>query len=121
MELLPVLDPGFLSMGFSVPFLLGLIGSFHCAGMCGPLALALPSPHAGRAGFLLSRLAYNLGRVITYCSLGLIAGVLGRTFLLAGLQRALSITAGVLLLVGLFSARRIALSGPLTTLVSRLK
>ena len=40
-------------------FLLGFAGSAHCAGMCGPLALALPPTGNTRALFLAGRLAYN--------------------------------------------------------------
>jgi sulfite exporter TauE/SafE len=102
-------------------FMLGLVGSLHCAGMCGPLALALPQG-AQRAGtFLAGRVAYNLGRIITYCGLGLMFGLLGKTLLLAGVQRGLSIGLGVALLVGLFASRKIALWRPVTALVDRVK
>ena len=57
-------------MDYWTAFILGLAGSLHCAAMCGPLALALPSPAASQAGFVFSRVAYNLGRLVTYCLLG---------------------------------------------------
>lgn len=44
-------------------FILGLAGSMHCAGMCGPLALALPHPGRGMAGFVAGRLFYQVGRI----------------------------------------------------------
>ena len=102
-------------------FMLGLVGSLHCAGMCGPLALALP--HAGNrpASFFAGRVAYNLGRIVTYCVLGLIFGLIGKTFLLAGIQRWLSIALGVALLVGLLTSRKLALWRPITALVDRVK
>lgn len=102
-------------------FILGLVGSLHCAGMCGPLALALPSSGASAPAFLLGRLAYNLGRIFTYCALGVLFGLVGKTLLLAGVQRWVSIGLGVLLLAGLFGSRRLALSRPLEALVGRLK
>lgn len=78
---------------------LGLLGSFHCIGMCGPIALALPvhqhSPLKKHVGIFL----YNLGRVITYTFLGLVFGLLGQSFFLGGFQQALSIVIGVLLLL----------------------
>ena len=46
-------------------FLLGLVGSAHCAGMCGPLALALPATGNTRGTFLAGRLLYNAGRLVT--------------------------------------------------------
>jgi len=108
-------------MDLLTAFLLGLVGSLHCAGMCGPLALALPSAGGTPAGFVLGRVAYNLGRIITYCLLGFVFGLVGKTLLLAGLQRWTSITLGVLLLVGVFASRKLALWQPVTALVNRLK
>ena len=102
-------------------FILGLAGSLHCAGMCGPLALALPAAGKGPWGFVLGRAAYNLGRIITYCALGLLFGLIGKTLWLAGIQRWVSIGLGVMLLAGLFSARKLGVSRPVTALVERLK
>lgn len=81
--------------------LLGLAGSLHCAGMCGPLALAVPSTGRGRMGFLAGRLAYQAGRLATYCLLGIVLGVVGRSLALAGVQRWASVAAGVWILAGL--------------------
>ena len=36
-------------MDFSFAFILGMLGSLHCAAMCGPLMLALPIPPGGPA------------------------------------------------------------------------
>jgi sulfite exporter TauE/SafE len=74
-----------------------------------------------RAGFLAGRAVYNLGRLLTYCLLGLIFGLMGKTLLLAGIQRWVSIGLGVILLVGLASSKTLALSRPVIALVSRLK
>lgn len=71
-------------------FLLGLVGSAHCAGMCGPLALALPATGNTRGTFLAGRLLYNAGRLVTYAALGAAFGLLGQTFALAGFQRWIS-------------------------------
>lgn len=93
-------------------FVLGLAGSVHCAGMCGPIAVALAQIHPLMPGrtepgrrFVLSRLMYNLGRVITYGAMGLVFGLMGRVLWMAGLQRALSIALGSVLLLGLGFAR----------------
>ena len=61
----------------------GFLGSFHCAGMCGPLALALPGSNGSMLSLVGGRLTYNLGRVVTYSILGLIAGLLGHKFSLS--------------------------------------
>ena len=102
-------------------FLLGLAGSLHCAGMCGPLALALPGSGNSASSFVFGRVAYNLGRIVTYSLLGAVFGLIGRTFLLAGFQRWLSIGLGLALLLGLFGSRKLGLWAPVTFLVERLK
>ena len=102
-------------------FLLGLVGSLHCAGMCGPLALALPQGKGSVPGYLAGRFAYNLGRIITYSLMGLMFGSVGRLLMLAGVQRWVSISLGLLLIIGLFTSRRLALWRPVTALVDELK
>jgi uncharacterized protein len=79
-------------------FVVGIGGSLHCAGMCGPLALVLPTGPAGRWRFIIGRLLYNVGRTLTYGGLGLIAGVAGRGLVLAGAQQAVTVFLGVILL-----------------------
>jgi uncharacterized protein len=102
-------------------FALGLVGSLHCAGMCGPLALALPVVGNTRVSFTASRLLYNAGRLSTYCFIGVLFGLLGRSLSLAGLQRWLSLGAGVLLLLGLIISSRPASKLPAWQTVAFLK
>ena len=83
-------------------FLFGLLGSFHCVGMCGAIALALPGGTDAATSPLRyagGRLLYNLGRVTTYATLGAGAGLLGQGLRLAGVQQGLSIASGVLILL----------------------
>lgn len=80
-------------------FVLGIAGSAHCIGMCGPIALAVPSPGRGSAARLVSTLLLNSGRVATYALLGAAFGVFGAGLELAGLQQVVSITAGAVLLL----------------------
>jgi sulfite exporter TauE/SafE len=54
-------------------FFLGLLGSAHCIGMCGPLVLIIPE---GKSRFI-SQLLYNLGRITTYTIIGAVFGLLG--------------------------------------------
>jgi hypothetical protein len=79
--------------------LVGLMGSVHCAGMCGPLALALPT--GGKRGWslLAGRLSYNAGRIVTYALLGLVVGAVGRGIALLGYQQTLSIVLGAALVL----------------------
>lgn len=102
-------------------FLLGFVGSAHCAGMCGPLALALPHWGRGQGSFLVGRLLYNFGRVITYAGMGAVFGLLGQGVVLAGLQRWVSLTLGAVILTGVFVAPRFANRVPVTRGVSWLK
>ncbi|GAB3634629.1 sulfite exporter TauE/SafE family protein [Hymenobacter arcticus] len=78
-------------------FLFGLLGSFHCVGMCGAIALALPG--AGGPRYVAGRVLYNLGRVSTYALLGAAAGALGQGLRLAGWQQGLSLLSGGLILL----------------------
>src|SRR4051794_8412041 len=91
-------------------FLLGMVGSLHCAGMCGPLVLALPSAGHTSGAYILGRIAYNIGRLGTYSLLGAVFGLLGGTFALAGLQRWISLVAGAAILTGLLVSYRYALN-----------
>jgi sulfite exporter TauE/SafE len=108
-------------MDYWTAFILGLIGSLHCAGMCGPLALAVPGAAMSPGRFAFGRVAYNLGRIVTYCVLGMIFGLFGKTLLLAGIQRWASISLGVILIIGLFTSRKLALWKPVTLFVNQLK
>lgn len=108
-------------MEFWTAFLLGLVGSAHCAGMCGPLALALPTTGNTHATFLIGRVLYNSGRLATYATLGAIFGLIGQSFALAGFQRWISLAAGAAILLGLLASSRFALGLPAITAVGWLK
>lgn len=77
--------------------------------MCGPIAIALPKSNS----MIISRGLYNFGRVITYSVLGLLFGLLGSRLEMFGLQRIISISLGVIILITVLtpSAYRIKLSG----------
>lgn len=79
---------------------IGFFGSFHCVGMCGPIALALPGKNDLPIRLIWGRMLYNIGRVITYSFLGLLFGLVGRTANIAGLQQSLSIFLGVVIVAG---------------------
>lgn len=79
-------------------FVLGLLSSFHCVGMCGAIAFSLPTQHLSTPKKLAGILLYNGGRIITYSIIGVVFGVLGRQIYLAGLQQWFSIVAGILIL-----------------------
>lgn len=81
-------------------FLLGLFGSFHCVGMCGPIALTIPSVVKGKKW--LNALLYNSGRAITYSLLGVVAGAAGYVINFSIHQGVVSVLSGLILLAGLF-------------------
>src|SRR4051812_6383152 len=87
---------------FLVAISLGFLGSFHCVGMCGPIALALPVHHRTPYIKHLLILLYNSGRILTYSLLGLFAGLLGKSLSVFGFQQALSIFVGLSILVVLW-------------------
>ena len=91
-------------------FLGGLLGSSHCIGMCGPLALALGVPQSRLQVNLARQLLFSVGRIATYGFLGALAGASGwwlaeRPQSLVNIQSLLSIVAGLVLVwLGLSTA-----------------
>lgn len=89
-------------MNIITPLTIGVVGSMHCIGMCGPIALALPLGNRSGIQRTFGLILYNVGRITTYALFGTIFGILGRSFYLAGIQRQISVFLGVMILVGLF-------------------
>lgn len=112
---------------------IGLLGSTHCVGMCGPIALSLPIPgDASRIEQLFRIVLYNIGRATTYTLLGALLGLFGNQFVLFGYQQVFSVVIGLMILVFLlapfvFSRLRIpfferlisSLKAPIARLISR--
>ncbi len=86
-------------MDFITPLTIGLIGSFHCIGMCGPIVVALPLKKHNLGSKLYGAMLYNSGRVITYSILGILFGMLGRGIRLAGFQQWTSVFLGAAMIV----------------------
>ncbi|AYL95140.1 sulfite exporter TauE/SafE family protein [Mucilaginibacter celer] len=86
-----------------IAFFIGLFGSVHCIGMCGPLAFAVPVSQNRWWHVIANKLLYNIGRVITYTFLGLLAGVAGKQLWLYGLQQGVSLLSGILIIMAGFS------------------
>jgi len=82
----------------SAALILGVAGSLHCIGMCGPLVTALESVSLQKR-WTASQFMYHLGRWTTYAVLGLIVGFIGQGFATLGLQRWIVLIAGVTMLV----------------------
>lgn len=105
--------------------LLGLVSSLHCIGMCGPIAMMLPVDRHDPAKQTLQIFIYHTGRLTAYATLGVIFGILGKGFYLAGFQQQFSIIAGILMIaVALIPERIFAkynFSRPAYRIISNIK
>ncbi len=77
----------------------GLLGSFHCIGMCGPIVFLLPVDRNNPAKRVLQLLIYHAGRLLTYSIIGVLFGFLGKRLYLFGFQQYISIAIGVLMIL----------------------
>ncbi|MEN9972572.1 MAG: hypothetical protein RIS20_919 [Bacteroidota bacterium] len=80
-------------------FLIGLASNFHCIGMCGPLAFALPIDRSSTKKSILGVLKYNLGRIFSYSFLGMLIGMFGFSVSLFSTMQWLSILCGLLIII----------------------
>lgn len=84
-----------------------LLGSIHCAGMCGPFVAVYSAAgeNKSRGGdrMWLSHVAYHGGRAVSYVGLGALAGALGSAIDLAGraagFSRVAALICGVLVVL----------------------
>lgn len=86
-------------MELTAAILLGFLGSLHCVGMCGPLALAVPIRTRSGVLRVVSALVYNGGRILTYAFFGAFFGAMGYSLNIAGFQRYLTISMGLILIL----------------------
>lgn len=85
-------------------FILGMLGSVHCAGMCGPLSLLIPAGSVTADRRIAGLLLYNLARILVYTLLGFVTGWAGYLVSLSGAGAWLMLLAALLLLLsGVFS------------------
>ncbi len=92
-------------MIFFTALILGVFSSLHCIGMCGPIALALPAIRKNFFTTMLSVLSYNMGRVVSYTSLGFFAGLIGVGFYNSTSQKWISIVLGTVIIIWAFLPR----------------
>jgi len=93
-------------------FTLGLFGSLHCVGMCGPIALLIPLQRQRKGLRYLQLGAYFIGKTLTYALMGLLFGLVGEGVFIAEYQQEFSIFAGLLMiLMGLFSLLHLRVKG----------
>lgn len=78
---------------------LGLLGSLHCLGMCGPIAFMLPLDQTNQVKKTAQLSIYHFGRLLAYGVIGVLFGLLGKGLSLFGIQQKLSIGIGALMIV----------------------
>jgi uncharacterized protein len=106
-------------------FVLGLLGSFHCVGMCGPIAFMLPVDRTNTYKKVLQITIYHLGRLLAYSIIGFIFGLVGKSLNIFGLQQQLSIFIGVLMIVVILIPQtyfsKFNISKPIYRIISKVK
>ncbi|MBE9489691.1 MAG: sulfite exporter TauE/SafE family protein [Bacteroidetes bacterium] len=110
---------------FFTALVLGLLGSFHCVGMCGPIAFMLPVDRSNSIKKISQITIYHIGRLISYGIIGLIFGLLGKSLYIFGIQQQLSIVIGVLMIIIVLipykTFSKINFSKPVFKLISKVK
>lgn len=105
--------------------ILGLLGSFHCIGMCGPIAFMLPVDRSNSTKKVVQITLYHLGRLLAYSLMGLVFGLVGKSLYIFGLQQQLSIVVGALMIVVVLipvqTFNKYNFSKPIYKIISRVK
>ncbi|MBT8243785.1 MAG: sulfite exporter TauE/SafE family protein [Winogradskyella sp.] len=106
-------------------FALGLLGSLHCVGMCGPIAFMLPVDQSNSFKKVSQISIYHIGRLLAYSIIGLVFGIVGKSIYIFGMQQQLSIIIGVVMIVLVLipykTIGKYNLSRPLHRLISKVK
>lgn len=104
---------------------LGILGSLHCLGMCGPIAFMLPLDRSNPKRKVFQLSLYHIGRLLAYSLLGLAFGLVGKGLQLFGAQQTLSIGIGaimiLLVIVPSKYLNKLKLSKPIYGLVAKTK
>lgn len=103
----------------------GLLGSFHCVGMCGPIAFLLPVDRENNFKKLFQIFIYHSGRILAYSSIGFLFGFAGKSLSIFGLQQQLSIWIGVIMIIFILLPKKmlnkLTFSKSISGFISRLK
>ncbi len=105
--------------------ILGLLGSFHCVGMCGPIAFMLPVNRSNSTTKVYQIFSYHVGRILAYSIIGLFFGIVGKSLYIFGMQQKLSIAIGILMIVMVLIPTRMFntynFSKPIYKMISKVK
>lgn len=106
----------------TIAFLMGLAGSLHCAGMCGPIIWVMPFQSLGGMKKWFGILLYHVGRISTYALLGFILFSFRELFH-PEIQQYVSVALGLVMLVAgllsFFPTGRLRVSLPWSFQVSK--
>lgn len=106
-------------------FILGLLGSFHCVGMCGPIAFLLPVDRTNSFRKIIQITTYHFGRLLAYSLIGLFFGLIGKSLYIFGIQQQLSIIIGVIMIVAVLIPTQLSdtfkISQPIYRMISKVK
>lgn len=105
--------------------ILGLMGSLHCVGMCGPIAFMLPVDRTNNYKKFGQIFIYHFGRLLAYGIIGLVLGLLGKGLSIFGIQQKLSIAIGIIMilivLIPYQTFNKYNLSKPIYKVISKVK
>jgi len=76
----------------------GMLGSLHCVGMCGPILLAMPFENHNK---WIGAIIYHLGRILCYGLFGGLLALLGVTLRYSGVHEIISIGLGTFMILSL--------------------
>lgn len=106
-------------------FIFGLISSLHCIGMCGPIAMMIPVDRANPTKKITQIITYHLGRLSAYAAIGLLFGLVGKGFFLAGIQQKLSLFIGIAMIITILTPESVLakynFSKPVFRLIAKIK
>ncbi|VXA94288.1 sulfite exporter TauE/SafE family protein [Maribacter litoralis] len=105
--------------------ILGLMGSLHCVGMCGPIAFMLPVDRTNNYKKFGQIFIYHFGRLLAYGIIGLVFGLLGKGLSIFGIQQKLSIVIGIIMILVVLipykTFNKYNLSKPIYKIISKVK
>lgn len=89
---------GGLSM-YITALLMGLAGSLHCLGMCGPIFIAASGFYESPGKYAVSLVLHHTGKIASYAVLGFLTGLIGKGASLLWFQNKVMVVCGLLLLL----------------------
>jgi sulfite exporter TauE/SafE len=104
--------------------LFGLLGSFHCVGMCGPIAFMIPIDRQKKVRGIWQTTLYHGGRIFSYSLIGALFGLLGKGFYFFGLQQQISIVVGLVMILSIMAPKlfsRFSITKPIFRFTNTLK